>query len=128
MFDPGTVVDAGEILLKIRNPRTGRAVALPALHCLTWKEGVKSFIHCLEFDLLADGATMDETIDRLVEVIAEQMRMAQEEHVQLLHPAPREYWDKLFELHRNRLIQTFLDSPPRTARDLIVRERDLVHA
>ncbi len=122
MFLPGTEVNAGELTLTIREHK------FPPFHCLIWKEEGKQFIHCLELDLLADATELPLTINNLIELIATQMQMAQEEHTQLFHPAPQEYWDKLFEIHRNRLMQAFLDSPPRTRADIMVSDNALTYA
>ena len=129
IFHSGTEVHSGQLTLKTRNRKTGKLASLPSLNCLSWEEEGKQYLHCLEFDLIADGETRKESIDNLVELIFEQMRAAIEENTQLFHPAPTPYWEKFFELRRNRLTQTFLESKPRTLKDIKVSgERALTYA
>ena len=126
MFDPGTRVDTGYVQLVLQYVKTGKTIEFPPLSCLTWQEDGREFIHCLEFDLIADGSNEREALTKLRDLIVEQVRSAQEEHTQLLHPAPQSYWDKFFEIHRNRLKQAFLDTAP-TRKDIKVRELALTH-
>ena len=128
MFDPGTRINAGQLTLEVKNSKTGKSKKLPPLNCLVWEESGKMYIHCLEFDLISDGNNEANAINNLIELIVEQMRLADEESIQLFHPAPKEYWDKLFEIHKNRLTQAFLESKPKSIKDIRVSEHHLTYA
>ena len=100
---------------------------MPPLCCLFWEKDGRFFIHCLDLDLLADGSTEKEALEFLKDVILEQMKSTKEDHTQFLHPAPKAYWDKFFEIHRNQLTQAFLDTAPSRS-SIKVRELALTHA
>ena len=129
LFLPGTVVDAGNLEIKLQHNQTGEEIHFPLLSCLTWRENERFFIHCLELDLLADDVSEEKAVQGLVEIILEQMRSAAEEHTGFLHPAPQEYWEKYLKIKNNRLTQTFLDTTaPTSASYIQVRGAALTHA
>ena len=127
IFEPGIQVDAGFAQIIVENIKTGRKIPLPPLSCLFWEEDGRRFIHCLELDLLSDGATEKEAADILKGIVFDQMRSAKEDHAELSHPAPQAYWDKFFEIHRNQVLQAFLDAAPNGS-SIKVRELALTHA
>lgn len=128
LFLPGTVVDTGSLEIKLRNDHTGAVVGFPPLSCLIWKEDGREFIHCLELDVLADGANEREAVHNLSEVVMEQFRSAVDEHVEFLHPAPQEYWNKYLQVRNNRCLQVFLDTSPPIRGDMKVSDVALTHA
>ena len=86
-------------------------------------------MHCLELDLIAEGKDEREAVVNLGELIIEQIRMAaEEEHIQLFHPAPREYWEKLYHIHMNHVKQGLLDNPPRKPADFQLTRPQAVYA
>ena len=128
LFLPGTIVDAGNLEIKLRHDQTGKEIRFPLLSCLNWREDGREFIHCLELDVLADGANEQEAVQRLTEVVIEQMRSAEQEHTEFFHPAPQEYWSKYLQIRNNRLIQAFLDTAPTSRNDIQVSGAALTHA
>ncbi len=118
-----------EVIFGVIDHKTGKKRAWPPVHLLIWKEDAHEFVHCLEFDLIAEGKNFQEAVNRLMELIFEQMHMAQTEHTQLYHPAPTEYWEKLYEIQRNHLTQALLERRPQSREDIVkVSELMLTHA
>ena len=127
IFNPGVQVDAGFAQIVLQHNRTGQRVSLPPISYLAWVEDGREFVHCLELDLLADGLSKQEALETLKNVILEQMKSAKEEGTQIYHPAPKTYWDKFYEVRRNRFTQAFLDTAL-TRREIKVRDLTLTHA
>jgi hypothetical protein len=111
-----------------RRPKSGSDHDDLFLNCLAWTEDDRRFVHCLELDLLADGATESEAVAALAELIIGQVRLAEEEHIELFHPAPREYWEKLYQIHMNHVKQSLLDHPPRRADEFKLSRPQTVYA
>jgi hypothetical protein len=53
--------------------------------------------HCLQMDVVAEAATMDEAVDELCELIRVQYRYGRDTNnlESVFVPAPKEYWQKL---------------------------------
>lgn len=129
-FDPGTRVHAGEISLRTKDRQTGKWQPWPPISVLIWEEDGKTYVHCLELDLIADGEGEEQAIKNLVDVVVEQVLLAGRENTQLYHPAPQEYWEKYFEIRKNYFTQAFLNSPPRARNDVDFKFKEplLAHA
>ncbi len=67
------------------------------IHVLLYREEDFYVAHCLEFDLVAQGATTQEAFQNLLDAIELQAAYAQEtgDLESLIQPAPREYWQML---------------------------------
>ena len=102
----------------IRLQRKGDAT-FPDMNILVWEEGGVTFAHCLELDIVSDGIDESESLKTLAELIIEQSELAEKNNTQIFHPAPKAYWDKLWELHTNRVKQNLADHPPRSSREVL---------
>jgi len=123
---PDTQIDWRTVRVQ-RRPRRSSHDDL-FLNCLAWTEDDRRFLHCLELDLIADGEDEREAAMNLGALVIEQIRMADEEHIQLFHPAPREYWERLYTIHMNHVTQGFLDHPPRKPADFQLTRPQAVYA
>lgn len=67
------------------------------VHVLLYCEEAHYAAHCLEFDLVAQGATTEEAFRNLLDAIELQAAYAQEtgDLGNLIQPAPPEYWRML---------------------------------
>jgi predicted RNase H-like HicB family nuclease len=67
------------------------------VHVLLYREKAHYVAHCLEFDLVAQGATTHEAFQNLLDAIELQAAYVQEtgELRNLIQPAPPEYWQML---------------------------------
>ena len=81
------------------------------LHVLGYKEDSRYIVQCLEFDLVAEGATRDEATNNLEELISSYVQFGENRGISQFayHPAPKEYWDKYEEIARKTKAPT---SPP----------------
>ncbi|GEM_PF-1965796 len=125
MFNPNTEVQAFRINLK--REKGNKIQVAPAMNILAWQEEGICFAHCLELDIVAEGKTMPETFKALSELIISQIEFAETNRMEIFHPAPSEYWQKLFEIHSNKVKQHLLDNPPKSSRELL-KGLDAVHA
>lgn len=91
----------------------------PLLNILSWEEGGEHFAHCLELDIVAQGEGEQEALQSLAELIVHQVEFAEDNKMEIFHPAPIEYWQKLYELHSNRVKQLLLEHPPRSAKEVL---------
>jgi len=68
-----------------------------AVHVLLRQEGEHHTAHCLEFDLVAQGASTDEAVRNLLDAVDLQASYAEEtgDMGALIQPAPAEYWREL---------------------------------
>jgi predicted RNase H-like HicB family nuclease len=68
-----------------------------AVHVILYREEDLYLAHCLEFDLVAQGATTDEAFRNLLDAIELQAGYAQEtgDWTNLIQLAPLEYWQML---------------------------------
>lgn len=112
IFNPDSVINADLLRLHLTHRQTGRTMTSPAMSCLSWVEDGRHYFHSLDFDLLADGATEEEALASLANVILSQLDASIEDHTELLHPAPRTYWEKFFEVRRKHITQSLLDVSP----------------
>ena len=76
------------------------------LHVLGYKDGNRYIAHCLDFDIVAEGATCQETKDNLVDLIHSYIHFATEKNLEqfMYHPAPKTYWDKFIKASRRKRI------------------------
>jgi len=67
------------------------------LDVLISQEAGKYYAHCLAFDLLAEGDTVEEAERRLEEMIFEHIRFFLERNMEpfIFRPAPMKYWEIL---------------------------------
>lgn len=72
------------------------------VHVILYREEDHYTAHCLEFDLVAQGATTDEAFKNLLDAIELQAAYAQEtgDLGNLIQPAPPEYWRMLTTAER----------------------------
>jgi len=78
--------------------------------------------HCLELDLVEYGASVEEALTNLVEVVAAHLNYALEHSLEnaLFNPAPKKYWDAYYAY-------SMLDAVDRSRRDeLEHRIQDLI--
>jgi len=125
MFHANTDVKAVRFQLERRKPY--KKEVSPWLNVLYWQEEGSFLAHCLELDIAAEGATSQEVLRRLAELIVEQIEFAEGKKIDIFHSAPKEFWDKLLEIHLNHVKQQVYDHPPRSARE-ILKSSQLVHA
>ena len=118
MFNPQSEVKAIQVRLK-RQSREKVEIFNPTLSLLLWKEEGRYFVHCLELDIVGDGTTVPEAYKHIAELIVEQIEFAEENKTEILHPAPKEYWDKFLEIHLNQTKQSLLDDPPQSSKELV---------
>lgn len=117
-FNPESEVKAIRVRLR-RHTRDKTEMFNPALSLLLWKENCNFFAHCLELDIVADGETEQAAYRNVADLIVAQIEFAEENNVELLHPAPREFWDKFIEIGINQAKQSLLDSPPLSSKELV---------
>ena len=122
MFKPDAEVRATQIRLGRQHPDGSQEVS-PFLNILSWEEG-KTIVHCLELDIAASGASHQEALHELAVLLDHQIEFAEQNGLEIWHPAPEEYWEKLREIQINRLRQLHLSNPARFKREV---ERELAH-
>lgn len=76
-----------------------------SLHVIGYKEKGRCIAHCLEFDLVAEGATHKEARDNLVDLIFSYLHFGMERNIEQFayHPAPKLYWDTFKQIYRKRI-------------------------
>ena len=114
MFNPNSEVRQLGISLR----RRGQS-AFPDMNILVWEDGNVTFAHCLELDIVGDGENEEEALKTLAELIIAQIEFSEQKNTALFRPAPKEYWEKLWELHANRVKQSLADHPPRSSREVL---------
>lgn len=95
------------------------------LNILTWQEEGQYFAHCLELDICGYGKTLHDALHLLAQLIDDQMEFSKTHHTQLFHPAPPEYWQKVYEIQANRIQQFLLSKPLQFSEEMI---KKLQHA
>ena len=65
------------------------------------------------------GQPVPEAYKHIAELIVEQIEFSEENKTEILHPAPKEYWDKFLEIHLNQTKQSLLDDPPQSSKELV---------
>jgi predicted RNase H-like HicB family nuclease len=67
------------------------------IHVLIEKEDGVFSAHCLEFDITADGKTLEEALQNIIDCMKNHIEFCIEmgNYDQILNPAPQEYWNKL---------------------------------
>lgn len=124
MFKPDAEVRATQIRFG-RQKEDGSQEVFPVLNILSWEEAGKTMVHCLELDIAASGESHQEALHELAVLLAHQIEFAEQNGLEIWHPAPEEYWEKLREIQINRLKQLHLSDPARFRREV---ERELAHA
>ncbi len=117
MFNPESEVKT--IFWRLERKKAGKHQVSPLLNILSWKEGGKHFTHCLELDIVAQGDDEPKALKSLAEMLVHQIEFSEENKMEVFHPAPIEYWQKLYELHSNRVKQLLLENPPRSVREVL---------
>jgi hypothetical protein len=117
VFNPESEVKT--YLCRHERKQTGRHQVSPLMNILSWEEGGKHFAHCLELDIVAQGENEREALKSLAELLVQQVEFAEGNKMEIFHPAPLEYWQKLYELHSNHVKQHLLENPPRSAKELL---------
>ena len=76
------------------------------LHVLSYKDGNRHITHCLDFNIVAEGATYKEAKDNLADLIFTYIRFAKEKNWEqfMYDPAPKVYWDKFIKAVRRKRI------------------------
>lgn len=94
----------------------GRKISSGRLHLdvLLEKEDNHYIAHCLDLDIVSQGATEEEAKDSLTQLITEQIKFAVENNSEelLVHPAPAEYWRRFYIQKANSLRKLLLSNPP----------------
>jgi len=67
------------------------------IHVLIEKEAGVFSAHCLEFDITADGKTLEEALQNIIDCMKNHIEFCIEKgnYDKILDPAPQEYWNKL---------------------------------
>ncbi|GEM_PF-1828212 len=71
------------------------------LSCLEYMDGDLHIAHCLEFDLVAQGNTLEEAHNNLADLIKSHIQFAVEKDIEeesLFRPAPKEDWETFYSL------------------------------
>ncbi|MFQ6054779.1 MAG: type II toxin-antitoxin system HicB family antitoxin [Methanosarcinales archaeon] len=60
--------------------------------------------HCLQFDIVSDGRTIEEAKEMIIDAILEYLTFAIENDLldEVYKPAPIEYWQKLSKINRKK--------------------------
>jgi len=76
-----------------------------SLHVIEYKHGDRCIAHCLEFDLVAEGASLEEARDNLADLLFSYLHFAMEKDIGQFayHPAPKIYWDKFKEIYQKKV-------------------------
>lgn len=120
MFGPDTEVQS--LLAQLK-----RKGSTSWLSILSWKEEDEVIAHCLELDLAASGADLKGALHAVAESIVDQIEFAEKENMDIFHPAPQEFWQKLFEIHMNQVRQSILDHPPKSPGE-VLKSLQPIHA
>lgn len=77
-----------------------------SINILGSKEGDHYIAHCLEFDLVSQGATREEARDNLADLIFSYLQFAIENNIEQFtyHPAPKIYWDRFKEAQKTKVV------------------------
>ena len=67
------------------------------LHILLEKEKDKFIAHCLEFDIVTEGSSLEDAEESIIDAINEYITYAIENNLlnQIYRPAPKEIWEKI---------------------------------
>ena len=73
------------------------------VHVIIYQEEDYYVAHCLEFDLVAQGNSREESFQNLLDAVELQTQYALEtgNPENLIQPAPPEFWRMLFKSHNN---------------------------
>ena len=99
------------------------------LNTLEYKDGDVFIAHCLEFDLVAQGETLEEARHNLVDLIKSHTSFAIRKDVEdkcLFHPAPKKYWDILHHFQSRMARKVFLKG--KLSRQDILRKMNCQYA
>jgi predicted RNase H-like HicB family nuclease len=69
-----------------------------SVHVLIEQEEELYTAHCLEFDIVADGKTIEEAEKNILDAIVDHVTfcIATDNIDKILNPAPKEYWNKFY--------------------------------
>ncbi len=101
------------------------------LNSLEYKDGDYYIAHCLEFDIVAQGRSIEEARERLAELIKEQIIFAAEKDIEekvIFHPAPEKYWEILHHLKTRLARKVLLKDPRRITTDKILGQLESTNA
>ncbi|MFQ5751179.1 MAG: hypothetical protein ACE5HI_04215 [bacterium] len=84
------------------------------LHILIDKEHDLFTAHCLEFDLVADGSTIEQVQKDIMDVCREHIvHCFDNKHLEyLLDFAPKEYWRQFYDCHKKKPKKPYQESYP----------------
>jgi len=100
------------------------------LSCLEYKDGDVFIAHCLEFDLVAQGDTIEEAKTNLADLIKTHIDFSVEKDIEdksLFKPAPQKYWEILHNF-RNRVARQRLLGKRQISRQAILDNMSCTYA
>ena len=99
------------------------------LDVLMEKDGEYFIAHCLDLDIVAQGKTSKEAKEELVELINDQIDFAVSNNLGelIVHPAPKEYWIRYWNIKSESLKKSLLQNPP-SSRNAINKKLDIAYA
>ena len=99
------------------------------LDVLMEKDGQYFIAHCLDLDLVAQGKTFEEAKKELIELINDQIDFAVDNNLEelLVHPAPKEYWIRYWNIKSESLKKNLAQNPP-SSRIEINKKLDVAYA
>ena len=101
-----------------------RSEAEAQLTCLEYKDGDLFIAHCLEFDLVSQGATLEEARKNLADLIFSHVQFAVEKDIEeksLFRPAPNKYWEIYFHWKSRMARQNLLRGTDISPQDILSR-------
>lgn len=78
--------------------------------------------HCLELDLVEDGENKLDATLFLLRTIVAQIRECSKDNVPFIHPAPKEYWEKLHLAKPFSLLKELAQQSQFPLRHVVIKE------
>ena len=99
------------------------------LDVLMEKDGAYFIAHCLDLDLIGQGRTPEEAKKELIEPINDQIDFAISNNLEelIVHPAPKEYWIRYWNIKSERLKKNLAQNPP-SSKNEINKKLDVAYA
>jgi len=99
------------------------------LDVLLGKDGRHYIAHCLDLDIVAQGATVSQVKANLIDLINDQIEFAVDNDLEelIVHPAPAEYWRKFYEIKASTLRHNLVEHPPASKKQ-IFQTLDIAYA
>jgi len=114
----------GKIKKIFKDGKKVRSEAEAQLICLEYKDGDLFIAHCLEFDLVSQGATLEEARKNLADLIFSHVQFAAEKDIEdksLFHPAPSKYWEIYFHWKSRMARQSLLKGADMSPQNILSR-------